>query len=110
MRLFSRCACLDSITVAHKFVEDIKFLLECFTVISKGKCFLSTPTANLYSKHNKKSKKCTIQAGVRNCHNSLFQCFPQWFTPNKGGTIYEWICAFLEYTLLSKYLKTFKQK
>jgi len=29
--------------------------------------------------------------------------FPQWFVPSKGGTIYEWICAFFEQLITNKY-------
>jgi hypothetical protein len=101
LRIFSVKSAFDTLTVTHKFVEDLKFLLECFTVISKGNCFLSVPTAKLYGRQSGASK-ANSKVGVRNTSLHVFQCFPQWFTPQKGGTIYEWICAFFEYILLSK--------
>jgi len=103
VRLFTKSRYLDSLTIAHKFVEDVKYLFECFTIISKGNCFLSIPTAKLYPKQNRNQNESSSQCRQRNHSISVFQCFPQWFTPSKGGTIYEWLCAFFEYTLLSKY-------
>jgi hypothetical protein len=36
--------------------------------------------------------------------NSKGENFPQWFVPSKGGTIYEWICAFFEQLITNRYL------
>lgn len=96
VRFFSKVALNDTLTVEYNFVENVNALIKCFTILSKGKCFLSIPTVR-YFISNKRGEKS---------HNSsiiFLQCLPLWFSPNRGGTIFEWLCAYLEYILVSKY-------
>ncbi len=71
----------------------MKLLMECLTMLSGGQCFLS-PVAP----PPKKSKGRGGQPKLP----SILDCFPSWFKPQTGGTVYQWISAFLEQIITTK--------
>jgi hypothetical protein len=101
---------LDTITVGHKFVNDVKFLFECFTVLSKGECFYSLPATANNTVHHKPHKATKTGAKGKTKEKTasaptvtVFEQLPNWFNHENGGTISQWLCAFLEFVIVKKY-------
>jgi len=85
IRLFSRKDYLDSITVCSSFVENINEFMRCLEIVTAGKCFTGPYNAII--------------------ENDKFEgMFPLRFNMEKGGNMYEWICAYIEQSLLNYYL------
>eukprot|EP00826_Nyctotherus_ovalis_P054015 TRINITY_DN7054_c0_g1_i4.p1 TRINITY_DN7054_c0_g1~~TRINITY_DN7054_c0_g1_i4.p1 ORF type:complete len:649 (-),score=120.77 TRINITY_DN7054_c0_g1_i4:764-2710(-) len=86
-------------TVSPKLVENVGMLMDCLKAISNSKAFLNeAPLPKFTQQKNGKEKKGGKSKEVPRVEN-----LPQWFSPAKGGTIYEWICAFLEQLITTKY-------
>ena len=102
VRLYSKETYLDSITVCHKFLENVEQIMECFSTLSASQCFLhhSSTTSKQQSFHKSGKSSCTDHTKSKLV---LYDNFPQWFKLGTGGTIYQWISAFFEQTLLNKY-------
>lgn len=94
IRLFSREAPLDSITVGHKLVSDVQLLMDCFRYISNGKSFENLSKERLQPRGAKKRSKST---------HSVFEHFPSWFELKVGYSIYQWITAYLEHLVVTRY-------
>lgn len=102
VRLFSRDAYLDSITVCRKLVENVGVLMECIEVVSAGRSFWNPSTAkegNLY----KNLRGINNEGNKKGQDIAIYDKFPHWFTAIEGGTIYEWLCAYLEEVIVCKY-------
>ncbi len=122
-RLFTNKEFLDSLTLSHRILEDPAVLIECFDILSNSHSFcanqspseskayycggstatgLSNPRASGTNKrHPAKVKPHQKEEPIE----KYTRLFPQWFNPNKGGTIFQWISAFLEQTVISKYFE-----
>lgn len=99
IRIFSDRGLLNSITVSPKLVENVGALMDCLKTISDSKAFLdeASPPKSTQQKNGKEKK------GGKSREVPKVENLPQWFSPTKGGTIYEWICAFLEQLITTKY-------
>eukprot|EP00826_Nyctotherus_ovalis_P001936 TRINITY_DN10367_c0_g1_i2.p1 TRINITY_DN10367_c0_g1~~TRINITY_DN10367_c0_g1_i2.p1 ORF type:complete len:353 (+),score=73.44 TRINITY_DN10367_c0_g1_i2:65-1123(+) len=95
VRLFTNEVPLDSITVSHKLVDDVQFLMDCFRCVSNEQCF-QFPCVNKNPAKSKGRKKVK-ESG------SIVQSFPLWFFNTTGCTIYQWIEAFFEYLIMKRY-------
>jgi len=105
VRLFSQHKSLDSITLAHGIVNDPNDLFECLEVFSGGQAFLNAKKPESYQESSKIVKKFyKTQPGTLTAE-TVDLLFPERFKSSKGGTIHQWICAFLEETLISRYYK-----
>ena len=96
VRLFTKDAPLDSITVGHKLVEDVQCLMDCFRYISKDQCFQSQSLS-----HDKAAARATRKK-QKECR-SVFQDFPPWFGTKIGFTIYQWLAAYFEHLVCKRY-------
>lgn len=92
----------DSLTVDYKFVEDVNKLMKCLTILSNGHCFKSEPTIpTLSHKRQGKTQNLFKKSAISEKH-FFVQNFPLWFLESKGGSVYEWLCAYMEYILVSR--------
>ena len=98
VRLFTKNTPLDSITVIRKFVENPGSIMECIESVSSGKAFWNPSITKQKLSGN---FKITNNDGEK-LKNKIYDNFPNWFSPVEGGTIYEWLCAFFEQTILCK--------
>jgi hypothetical protein len=94
IRLFSKDSPFDSITVDHKLADDFQLLMDCFRYISNGKSFQNVSRERTQPRINKKKAK--------NIH-SILENFPSWFELKVGYSIYQWITAYLEYLITTRY-------
>ena len=97
VRLFSKKNHLDSVTVTPSFVENIRSLIVCIEIISNGESFVIPIEQAKDTSHNK--TKCCSSG------NCFYGVLPARLNPHIGRTIYEWICAFLEQSLILSYLQ-----
>jgi len=105
VRLFSQHESLDSITLAHGMVNNPSDLFECLEVFSGGQAFLNARRSESYQESSKIVKKFyKTQPGTLTAE-TVDLLFPERFKSSNGGTIHQWICAFLEETLISRYYK-----
>lgn len=95
VRLFTKEAPLDSITVSRKLVDDVQFLMDCFRCVSNEQCF-QFPCASR-SPNKSKGRRKVKESG------SVIQNFPSWFSNAAGCTIYQWIEAFFEHLIMKRY-------
>jgi hypothetical protein len=91
VRLFTKDTHLDSITVGLKLVEDVEYLIDIFKYFSNDQCFQSI-------------KAIKGQLLKRKREGGVLQYFPSWLKPYNQNTIYQWLIAFLEYLIVSRYL------
>ncbi len=105
VRLFTRVDPWDSLSVGYRFVESPRRLMECFQYFSRGKCFTSLPAKPAPST---KSQQRGRQKGAKKkaADFSLATFLPGWFSPKSGATLHQWISAFLESVLLSRFVAT----
>lgn len=102
VRLFSKDDYLDSITVCRKLVENVGGLMECIEVISGGRSFWN-PSSAKEGAANRNSRGAASEPAKKPQCPTIHDKFPHWFSASEGGTIYEWLCAFLEETIVHKY-------
>jgi len=98
VRLFTKDAPLDSISIGHKLVEDVQFMLDIFRYISKDQCF---QPQNLVQE--KAAFLKNISRRKSNYKYSVFQDFPLWFSTKVGYTIYQWLVAYFEHLVCKWY-------
>ena len=106
VRLFSSKSFMDSITVSRKLMENVKLLMDCIEAISNGRAFMCIPIlpSTKQTTHHKNTRGNTNEVkSRRTLQNSTNWSYPNWFDPKSGGTVYEWLCAFLEQLLITKY-------
>jgi hypothetical protein len=104
VRLFSRDSYLDSVTVCRKFVENVGALMECIEVISAERSFWNPSTSKEGASH-KNSRGMNGKNNKKPQVFTIYNKFPHWFSPTEGGTVYEWLCAFLEEQIVYKYFQ-----
>eukprot|EP00826_Nyctotherus_ovalis_P035974 TRINITY_DN3141_c0_g1_i2.p1 TRINITY_DN3141_c0_g1~~TRINITY_DN3141_c0_g1_i2.p1 ORF type:complete len:239 (+),score=35.67 TRINITY_DN3141_c0_g1_i2:60-776(+) len=91
VRVFSKESYLDSVTVCREFVENVEDLMKCLVNVTTNKCF-------------------TGPFRVK-CGDIAFkERFPRRFKVKMGGSIYEWIGAYLEQSLIQYYLSNEQTK
>jgi len=96
LRLLTNKEYHDTVGIGYKFVEDIDFMMKVFEYFSRKKCFTD------YCDHLKTSEsKC--RKGNR---NTGIEGFPRWFNPKLGSTLGQWLAAFFEMSVVSKYIAT----
>ena len=101
-RLFTKNSYLDSITVCRKFVENVGALMECIEVISAERSFWN-PSASKEGGFHKNSRGMNGESNKKSQTFTIYNKFPHWFSASEGGTVYEWLCAFLEEVIVYKY-------
>ena len=104
IRLFSNRSYLDSITVVYKLLENPKELFKCLDVISNGNSFTNNKSQEEYKELIKTTKRQTKAKSqqTEGPEKKYRQLFPRWLNPSKGATICQWICAFLEESLVCR--------
>eukprot|EP00826_Nyctotherus_ovalis_P061215 TRINITY_DN8689_c0_g2_i8.p1 TRINITY_DN8689_c0_g2~~TRINITY_DN8689_c0_g2_i8.p1 ORF type:complete len:735 (+),score=165.51 TRINITY_DN8689_c0_g2_i8:1107-3311(+) len=106
VRLFSKKDFLDSVTVVPGFVSKTRALMVCIEIISNGKSFVVPVEA---------AKDCarpnpSYSKGKHSSITRFYDTLPVRLDPHAGRTIYEWICAFLEQSLIQNYLESSRTK
>lgn len=104
MRLFTYKDFLDSLTVSYKLLENPKELFRCFDKISQGNAFTNNKSQEEYRailKHAKRPPKSKGQQ-EEDPKVKLLRLFPCWFDAEKGASVYQWICAFMEESLVCR--------
>lgn len=112
VRLFTFKDLMDSITVSHRLLDDPGLLFDCFRLFSNGHCFCAKQTlAECRNSYTTKilTKKAPKKGGKDKEGSSELEqytkLFPSWFNPNKGGTIFQWVTAFLEQLLICRFFE-----
>eukprot|EP00826_Nyctotherus_ovalis_P030459 TRINITY_DN2431_c0_g1_i21.p1 TRINITY_DN2431_c0_g1~~TRINITY_DN2431_c0_g1_i21.p1 ORF type:complete len:131 (-),score=6.67 TRINITY_DN2431_c0_g1_i21:184-576(-) len=77
--------------------------MECIEVISGGRSFWN-PSSAKEGAANRNSRSANGEPVKKMQTLTIYDKFPHWFSANEGGTIYEWLCAFLEQMIVYKYI------
>lgn len=104
VRLFAYKEFMDSLTVSYKLLENPKELFRCFDEISQGNAFTNNKSQEEYRTIVKNAKKPTKskEQQEEDAKGKLLQLLPRWFDTEKGASIHQWLCAFLEESLVSR--------
>jgi hypothetical protein len=84
-------------------VNDLNDLFECLEVFSGGQVFLNPRKPESYQENSKIVKRHYRTQPKTLTAEIIDLLFPERFKSSNGGTIHQWICAFLEETLISRY-------
>eukprot|EP00826_Nyctotherus_ovalis_P019383 TRINITY_DN15973_c0_g2_i2.p1 TRINITY_DN15973_c0_g2~~TRINITY_DN15973_c0_g2_i2.p1 ORF type:complete len:555 (+),score=91.78 TRINITY_DN15973_c0_g2_i2:401-2065(+) len=95
VRLLTNKEFQDTIGIGYKLVEDVDLTMQVLSYFSRQQCF-----TNYCDRPKPKARKHSRKQDV------LVERLPSWFNPKLGSTLGQWIAAFLEMVLLSKYLAT----
>ena len=115
MKLFTGESRLDSITVGHRLVEDVRLLMDCFRYISGQQSFQPARygvSGQYFSRGYPRSQYGASMAGRRDTSTRGLQVpplltrMPQWLSPNTGFTLVQWLVAFMEQLIISRYIRT----
>jgi len=104
VRLFTNKEFLDSLTVSYKLLENPKELFRCLDEISQGHAFTKNKTQEEYKAIVKNAKRLSKSKPQQeeDPKVKLLRLFPFWFNTDKGASVHQWICAFLEESLVCR--------